>query len=574
MRQLPKIIRKNMKLLFRTRTSIFTILFGPLLLILLVGLAFNNAGMYKIKIGFHTDEFTNMTLDILESLEHNDYQVTAYQANTSCVESVRLGESNICLLFASMQIAEGMDNRIDLFVDYSEFNLAYMVIGVVNSQVRETSANVTSGLTATLIDKMGETVDEIKVDQQYLDSVSSSLKREMSDRVDSVDRNIGSQELAFDKERFTADDVQDISDEMQSKVDSLVDYVESRMLLVKADLQGMNESLVDSEAPLEIVEQVIANIDTRRTQFEGTESEIQSELGRMEDYIAEIDSNLKAAAQKNDLSDRDLQELRQMIAKNREELDKIRSSFEDIKADLSTLQVSDARSIANPIKTSVRPLTGERTHLSYMFPSLIVLFLMFVGIILSSSLVIREKNSNAFLRNYITPTKGYVFVLASYVTSILLILAQLFIILVVAFLFLELPLPDNMIVPLLLVLMAASLFVLIGMAIGYLFRSEEFVTLVSILGSSLMILLSGIILPLESMHEALLRFASLNPFVLASNLLKKSLLYDVQFTGLMEGFFVMLAYVVVAFLLVMYLQGFIKRKYLPSLHITDRTRKI
>ena len=55
--EIIKLIEKNLKILFRSKTSSLVIFIGPLLIILLAGIAFNNSSTYQINIGTCVSEF-------------------------------------------------------------------------------------------------------------------------------------------------------------------------------------------------------------------------------------------------------------------------------------------------------------------------------------------------------------------------------------------------------------------------------------------------------------------------------------------------------------------------------------
>ena len=70
-----------------------------------------------------------------------------------------------------------------------------------------------------------------------------------------------------------------------------------------------------------------------------------------------------------------------------------------------------------PIKTNIEPIVAEKTHLSNMFPTLVILIIMFIGLLLASTLVVREKTSASYFRNFITPTSDGMFMFGDYLTN-------------------------------------------------------------------------------------------------------------------------------------------------------------
>ena len=71
MNKLFTLIKKNFKLLIRSKSSALVILVGPLLIMMLTGLAFNNTNIYNINIGIFSEGYTNLTDSFIEKLQSN-----------------------------------------------------------------------------------------------------------------------------------------------------------------------------------------------------------------------------------------------------------------------------------------------------------------------------------------------------------------------------------------------------------------------------------------------------------------------------------------------------------------------
>jgi len=75
-------------------------------------------------------------------------------------------------------------------------------------------------------------------------------------------------------------------------------------------------------------------------------------------------------------------------------------------------------------------------------------------------------------------------------------------------------------------LLMASIFVFIGIAIGYIFNSYETSMLAALFVISASMVLSNTILPLESIPGALKGFLSTNPFILGESAFRGLMLFD------------------------------------------------
>ena len=172
----------------------------------------------------------------------------------------------------------------------------------------------------------------------------------------------------------------------------------------------------------------------------------------------------------------------------------------------------------------------------------LVLVIMLIAMLLGSSLVIREKTSPAYFRNFITPASDMVFVLGHFLTNLFILVFQLGILLGVAAYFFGdvlLEVLGQAALPMLLVI---SVFVLIGMLIGYIFKSEETAMLGTISVASLFLFFSSTILPLETLPGNLREIALYNPFVLSEALLKKIMLFKAEMISVIDPILTLLSY--------------------------------
>ena len=102
------------------------------------------------------------------------------------------------------------------------------------------------------------------------------------------------------------------------------------------------------------------------------------------------------------------------------------------------------------------------------------------------------------------------------------------------------------------------------MAIGYIFNSEETAMIGAISVSSLFLLLSDLILPLESMPRTLFEIAQYNPFVLGSETLRQVMLFSVGYQGIKSHLWIMIGFSLVILTLMVIIQQIMKFLYLSS----------
>src|SRR4051812_49024358 len=102
--KLSTTIAKNMKLLFRNKESAYTIIFGPLLIILLVSFAFMGASdEYTIRVGTYSPANTLFSQHTISILNQKNYLVSVYPTQADCVGSVKAGATHACMVFSEKE---------------------------------------------------------------------------------------------------------------------------------------------------------------------------------------------------------------------------------------------------------------------------------------------------------------------------------------------------------------------------------------------------------------------------------------------------------------------------------------
>ena len=259
---------------------------------------------------------------------------------------------------ANLQVEEETGEDIIFYVDYSRVNLVWIVIESLSKQISTKTSEISTQLTQKLLDVVSKTETEFVAKRDLIYDLSNKnnevvsglndLQRELS----YFNTSLGSGGI-YDFENATA------KIRATNLTEAELNYV--------LDILGTAESQISLK--IRAIEGLKQNIDTKKTSISGILSETESNIGA------------------------------------------IGKSADEIAKQMHGLNIKSAEKIVSPIKTVIEPIdTQGTTHLSYMFPTLLVLIIMFVSIVLSAALVIREKTSNAFFRNFITPTNDLLFI--------------------------------------------------------------------------------------------------------------------------------------------------------------------
>ncbi len=491
------IIRKNLKLIIRSKSSSLIVLLGPLIIIALVGAAYNTSNIYDIKIGAFSESYNELSESVLESLGGQQFSVVKFENKEDCINSLKIAEIHACVIIpGNLQI--GSLDPLDFHVDQSRVNLVWIIIDAMSSKLESKSSEISLKLTSEIIGTLRNAGDQIKSKETTLDDLNAKNTFILS-KITEVKNNINS----IDPDLVGAVDLGKISQKLESTV------------------SANNLSLITFEP----VFSTISNVKNKTEHLGASlQNATSGAVTNLEEANTEISSNIEA-------------------------VDELKLILSGLKTNIASATGTSAETVVEPLKTHVTPVVVEKTHLNFLFPTLIVLVVMLISLLLSSGLVIREKTSPAFFRNYITPASDTVFLLGHFLTNFFILFLQLAVIFLVASFFFKESLTPVILMSAFSLVFIVSVFILIGMLIGYLFKSEETAMLATISLASLFLFFSSTILPLETLPESLKSAAGLNPFVISESILKKIMLFKYGFDVVKEPIFILAGYGLLAIFL-------------------------
>lgn len=539
------LIKKNFKVLIRSKSSALIIILGPLLVIFLVGIAFDNINQYSLNIGTYSESYSDLTESFITKLGEQNFRVQKIDSEELCVEQIKQGKLHTCIIFPpDLTIETEKMNEIVFHVDYSKINLIWMVLDTISTKLKERSSELSFDLTSELLDKIEATRFEINAKQPTVANLNAE-NQQMAEKLDQFSTNV---------KDFKATSAE-LRTVILEKVKGAQDTVESTKKIVE-DSNATESQINVINMELSSINTFLLNIHNR---IEDPNELNEADWAKITRLVNEIDTQVNSVKQK--LSD------------SSTKINEIQSSLNKIYSNLAGIQVTDAATIVAPITTNIKPVVPEKTHLNYMFPSLLVLVIMFISILLSTTLVMMEKHSPSYFRNFITPTRNITFIIAIYLTNMILVIAQLIIIFAISTYFFKAQILPTLLVTIPSLLLITTFFTFIGMAVGYLFTSEETATLASISIGSVFLFLSNVILPLESMPEYVRSIAKFNPFVLGENILRKAIIFQAKYRIIQNELIMLGIYSLTLFILIWGSQKIVRKHLFHKLVAKKHKKK-
>ncbi|HLP80244.1 MAG TPA: ABC transporter permease [Acidobacteriota bacterium] len=568
--KLTKLIFKNFKIILRSQVSSLIIIFGPLLIMLLAGFAFNNNASFELNVGLFFGEKNDLTQRFADSLG-NEFQIYEYTSEQQCIDDVSNLKIHSCLVFpANFELAEGNQNVINIHVDNSKVNIVDLIQNTLNKVISVESSEISSDLTQVLIVSINDVstkldtwktsnIATIKKDQQTLITSLQSGKEDLANLDVSTDSDKGQlqklrdQHNALVTELNYAHDDYDLAVTLTQQVIDDLDNSNSSSLAddAQTELDTIIETAYEhSNSSEETVDAMVVAVDSMATLVNDLKSKVQATQTLKKDFTKQFDQNVAAINQIND------------------KLTALTNDFDAVNNKLRNIQIKDATSIVSPVTSAVVPVVTNATKLNYIFPSLMMLVLMFVCVMLSATIVVVEKLSPAKFRLFTTPTSDIVFITSNFFTVLIVGAFQVVLMLLLAFYVFHIDILANIANTAVILLISSIIFTLLGMCLGYMFSNEQTTILGAISLGSAFLLVSDLILPLESIPQDLRVVIAQTPFVLATELLRRTLLFGANLKELGVDLFMAIIYCVSLFAFIV-----IAHKLLKVIFLFNNTKK-
>ena len=541
MQKIKKLIQKNFKLLVRSKFSASIIILGPILIMLLSGLAFSNTNTYQLNIGIFSEEYNELTESFLDKLEQQQFTILKTSSQEKCINQIKEGDSHICVVFPYDFSIESEKNDITFYVDFSKPNLVWATINQVSSVFSNRSTELSMDLTQSLLDYLESTRIELEGKDQTIDTLISD-NNAITSELDIIKQKLNDMGISMDLNNFPTSQITTTNSEIYTLVESLktdglsktsdiTDLIDD----IESEVNNLNISSSEKSTILDLIDDIELKITTLNTDLTTTYNSSSEKFTNLSSIIGNISQNLNtlksnldsASTSRSDIITK-IDTLKQKLTTSTASLSTLQESINTINSNLQTLSTQDVSTIVNPTNLNIHAVSTDKTHLDYFFPTLLTLMIMFISILLASNLVVMEKTSTAHFRDIITPTKNAIFLFANYLTCTIITLIQIFLLLAIGLSIFNLSIGIfslNFLNILAIAFLISTLFIFLGTFIGYVFKSRETALLGAISFSTIFFILSDIILPIESIPSKFAFLTNFNPFMVSNLALRKSIIF-------------------------------------------------
>ncbi|MEM0230941.1 MAG: ABC transporter permease [Candidatus Woesearchaeota archaeon] len=556
MRKLFKIIQKNIRLLLKSKSSAMIVVLGPLLIIFLAGIAFNNSNTYRINVGMYSSNYTSDVISFTSALSDAQFRTLKFESEQKCIDAIRQGIIHTCIVFPQdFKISSNASTELIFYVDYSKVNLVWMVRDTLLSKISEQSTELSQSMVSSMLGRVQTALNELNSRKTILTDLSTKTGQTQQQLI-AVNASLNKLDLSLDTKSFNLAYVRARMEELNSQGLSAISTA--------LDALSKINSSTDNETIKDIASSAYSSIYSMKNSFaESNSTEISTLMASVEAKLNETKQKLDAALATRQNVSKQLTLSKELLESSLKQVALLQSSFNSISDNLRYVLGQNPEAVSSPIITTVKPVT-IKSYLGYMFPILLAMLTMFISIIFATTIVITDKRSNADFRNRISPTSEELFTTSAYLTTIFLTTIQLAIVLIISLIFFKAQILRMLPSLFILFLEIASMFILMGILIGMLFNSEETATLGAISVASIFLLLSSVVLPLESMPSYVMRIASYNPFILSETLLRRLIIFETPISTIGGEALIILAYIAFLVLIIELVTILRRRRFLKE----------
>ncbi len=501
--KLLSIIKKNFLILVHSKLSSLILIFGPIFLILIVGFGAGSNSLKNIETNVYVVENSNFSENFVALLRKNTFVVSKTYSLEDCVHGVKNLDKTVCIVLDKNDVvmpvnlsAEDMGSleeagfgyRVDMYVDFSKQRTAYSVMAVVEKLVGLFSSEIRGGAGMRLNQSLQEARSDISDNKVKIHNIRVVLGG-LEGNIALTRGNLGS----FDGSQL---------DSLISDLESSIFVLDSGIVYLDSNYPG---SVGESGVSTSSLKQVLADLKSLKGEVNGLSSDdLDLLLAGYQEEIAGFVVDLK----------------------------EIELALESVEEDIVLLSDMDFEHVLNPIPISYNSVSDDGSFQSsldfidYLFPTFLSFFVVLVSVIFSTIFVIKERTSNAYVRNASSPTSGLSFIFGTFFTVLVIVLFQCLCIFLIGSFFLNVSVWGMFPSLFLILFLGISVFTAIGLSVGYLFNSQETALIASISFVLFFIMFSPLINPLESAPLFIRDVLSFTPLILFENVLNKTLLYE------------------------------------------------
>ncbi|MFA6088428.1 MAG: ABC transporter permease [Candidatus Woesearchaeota archaeon] len=473
------------------------------------------------------DESSQMRLLVIEQMFSQMSKISEeFSKNSKNVKLMNLQISE--LQTALDNLSSSLDNKIsfDMSFDLGSFEDTISEakddmsdFGNTNKKMYQDNVNSLDSFKESIIELRNVTIQEKK----YLDNMYMSPVGEDCHSVDifnAYDDYLNTGDVEYLKQKYMYcecyAEFEGSLENFSSDADDLIDIYDE-MLLETERAKGSAYNTYMS---------IASTLDSQNSKFDSADKSIRTAKKQISKLANQADS---INDDKEQLKDK-LRDISNGVGASKKKLGELQFGFDKVNRELNKTLDFDVSNVNTPLQFSMKSIYEPKNKFIFYFPMLFFLLVMFISILFSTTFVNNEIKSLGRFRTNISPADFLVRELGTFVSLFLIVFVQGIILLMICKFLYQIDIFSSIIPILLILILGISIFVLLGMIIGYMIKKEEISILFSISVMVLLLFYSSFLKPIETINISYQYIIVNNPFVICIDLFRRVLFFNMQLT--------------------------------------------
>ncbi|MBR9706525.1 ABC transporter permease [Candidatus Pacearchaeota archaeon] len=528
------VFKKNLKTVSRNWNYFVVLIVCPIALILIAGTLLSSSSASNLRVGvINEDPEYNFDFSEFKKIKN-------YHSLSSCINDLVEETTNICF---HIQKDNGV-RQIDIMIDNSKESIEvymkkYILEKVSEEQavfIEETAKDLDAKMTlfSTSIDTAKKELDQVYVELEEQEEMLSLYHTNVTNTirtVEDIEAQLNYLKYQYDTAAQSSEAIL-LKQEIES-IKSRNEEILDRVAVISSIINNDTDSTYDNQLNYQIdqINNEFVDINNDLETISGLSVQGAANKAEVElDNLINQMMSMKAALYKLE-SDLVTSISRTRAAKSRvktflTQLDEARSEMDEM---------SDKFGKGRVYVNFKNPFTFSTDPVLYTYPMLIAMIIAFTSIVLSNTFILRQVHRSSHLREIISPAKDISFLVADYVTNIFLASVQIVALFLIGLYWIKVPFPVSSLLVLLSIFLVTSIFIFIGMTLGYLIKTQSLSMLLSIFATLLIIVFSDILAPTFMTGPIIGFFVRLNPLVIIQNILFNTIVLGRQLNFFMAS---------------------------------------
>lgn len=322
---------------------------------------------------------------------------------------------------------------------------------------------------------------------------------------------------------------------------NVLDSTDALIEGIESDSEYLSNHSTDMNNEIAKLNEQIANVNAAIIALHDLTDESSETNQKLKQDLNDLDNALVFYDEKTENISKTMNELTSSIDQFLADIIRVRNELNQTIVVLDEYTQKDPSSILRPVTVFTQGVFADKKEIFYKLPALMSIIMMFITLLISSSLIVNERKGGTMARIFLSPLSMMFYVFEKIAYLLILCIAAIVSMLVASLIFgVMLPLSAGAI---LVLLIASLVYISMGVLVGAMSKSENTALLTCLVVSFPLMFMSGAFSPPELMDKFIRTIAHYLPLTLNVNLLESITLYNTSMNPL--NLIIMLAMLVI-----------------------------